>query len=717
LGLPLAAGTATAQTLGAPAALQPAFLRWTTGPVQLDGVLDEPAWRAADSLSDFTQLDPDEGKPATEATVVRLLGTAEGLYIGLVAHDSVPARIGRAQLRRDADLSSDDSFTILLDPQRDRRTGYLFSINPNGALYDAEILGPDDTNGDWDGRWDARARVNSWGWSAEIWLPWQTLRYGRNGAAWGLNLERFIRRKNEVALWRGWQRHQGLLFQETQGTLLGLDSMPDRPRAEIRPYLVLAQSQAERDFEEDGRSRILEAGDGGARIGGDVKLAVAPTLTLDLTLNSDFAQVEVDRQVVNLTRFPLQFPEKRPFFLESSGVFAMGEPGEVELFYSRRVGLAEDGTPIPLNAGARLHGRSGQYRVGVLAVRTGGNEDATDFVARVTRDVLSRGRVGAMVTSQHLPDEAGRWSAGLDLELPFLVGGQNLVASAYGATSRDDAGGSGAWGVSVDYPNDWSDSYLGVSRIGQGFAPALGFVREDGIQRYIGGFQFFPRPRGLGVRRLNLKPISWEVANDLDGERAYAAYEIRPFGVEFEGGAEMELNLQRFVDVPDERFEIFPGSVVPAGNYTYDRIEARYLSSAGRRWTLDLTASAGEFYDGTATEVEASVELRSAPHLITFVDYGIQSVRRPLSDFTAQVVRVGVDLAASPRFGGSVLMQWENESNRLTVNARLHWTPQPGSDVYLAWNSAWPTAIEGGIPWRRPQRGVLIGKLVHYFRL
>jgi len=421
--------------------------------------------------------------------------------------------------------------------------------------------------------------------------------------------------------------------------------------------------------------------------------------------------------VVNLTRFPLQFPEKRPFFLESSGIFAMGEPGEVELFYSRRVGLADDGTPIPLDAGARLHGRSGSYRAGVLAVRTGGDEDATDLVARVTRDVLSRGRVGAMVTSQYLPDETGRWSAGLDLQLPFLVGGQNLVASGYGATSHEGTGSSEAWGLFVDYPNDWSDSYLGVSRVGEGFDPALGFVREDGIQRYTGGFQFFPRPRGLGVRRLNLKPIAWEVANDLDGERAYAAYEIRPLGVEFESGAEVELNLQRFVDAPGERFEIFPGSVIRPGSYTYDRIEARFLSSAGRRWTLDLTGSAGEFYDGTATELEASVELRSAPHLITFVDYSVQSVRRPQSDFTTQVARVGVDLAASPRFGGSVLTQWENESNRLSVNARVHWTPQPGSDVYLAWSSAWPTALEGGIPWRRPHSGVLIGKLVHYFRM
>jgi hypothetical protein len=693
-----------------------AVLRWDSGAIQLDGMLDEPAWLGTDSITDFTQLDPAEGEPASERTVVRLLGTTEGLYVGLQAHDSLPAQVGRAQLRRDADLSSDDAFTILLDPQQDRRSGYVFSVNPNGAMYDAEILGPDDTNGDWDGRWDARARLTSWGWSAEMWLPWQTLRYGGNGGKWGLNFERFMRRKNEVALWRAWRRHQGLLFQEAQGTLVGLDSLPDRPRAEIRPYLVMAQSQAERTYLDDGRSRIVQGRERDARIGGDVKLAVAPTLTLDLTVNSDFAQVEVDRQVVNLTRFPLLFPEKRPFFLENSGIFAVGEPGEAELFYSRRIGLADDGTPIPMDAGARLHGRSGRYRLGMLAVRTGGELDATDMVARVTRDVLSRGRVGAMVTSRHVPDQRPAWSAGLDAELPFLVGGQNLVASGYGATTTTDDGAAGAWGLFVDYPNDWSDSYLGVSRIGRGFDPALGFVREDGIRRYVGGLQFFPRPRGLGVRRLNLKLIDWEVADHLDGAPAYANYEIRPIGVEFDGGEELELNLQRFVDVPDEPFEIFPGSVIPAGRYRYDRVEARFLSAVRRGWTFDLTASAGQFYDGSSTEVEASIELRSAPHLITFLDYGVQDVRRPQADFTARVVRMGLDLAASPRLGGSALVQWENESDRLTMNLRFHWTPRPGTDVYLAWNGAWPTALEGGVPWRRPEHGMLMGKVVHYLR-
>jgi Domain of unknown function (DUF5916) len=692
--------------------------RWTAEPIALDGGLTESAWRRADSVTEFTQLDPDEGAPASERTVVRFLATGEALYVGVEAYDSLPALLSRAQLRRDADLGSDDAFTILLDPQRDRRSGYLFSVNPNGAMYDAEIQGPDDTNDDWDGRWDARALVLPWGWSAEIRLPWQTLRYPRSEGPWGLNLERYIHRNNELVLWRAWQRHQGLLFQEAQGALGGLDSLPERPRAEIRPYVVMAQSQAERDYAPNGGSSVLQDRRREARVGGDLKLGLGPTLTLDLTANSDFAQVEVDERVVNLTRFPLRFPEKRPFFLENSGIFDMGESGEVELFYSRRIGLADDGQFRPLHAGGRLHGRTGQYRVGVLATRSGAGstENATDVVARVSRDLLSRGRVGAMLTSRHEDGASGRWSVGLDGQLPLLLEEQNLVFSGYGAATSDDEGGASAWGLSLDYPNDWTDSYVGISRVGNGFDPALGFVREDGVRRYVGGLQFFPRPPGLGVRRLDLKLLEWEVAERLEGGQAWATYEIRPFGVELDGGSAMELNLQRYVDVPDEAFEVFPGSRVPAGSYRFDRVEARYLSAAHRTWVLDVAASVGEFYDGTSREFETSLELRAAPHLIGYLDYALQSVRRPGPDFTARVVRAGIDVAASPRLGASALVQWENESDRMGVNLRVHWTPQPGTDFYLAWTSVWPTGLGDGIPWRRPEHGMLVGKVVHYLR-
>ncbi len=689
------------------------------GEVQLDGLPDETAWRIADSLTALTQREPTSGAPATERTVVRFLAAPGGLYVGLWAYDREPGSIRHAQLRRDADFSSDDSFSLLLDPQRDRRSGYLFSVNPNGAMFDSEVRGADDDNPDWDGVWDARARIGPDGWTAELFIPWQTLRYRPGELAWGMNLRRYIRQQNEEVLWRGWMRQQGLLFQQEEGTLTGLDNLPRRRLLELRPYFLASGSRSERAPLPSGQDSVTAAGSTDLKTGLDAKLALAPTMTLDLTANTDFAQVDADRQVVNLTRFPLFFPEKRPFFLEGSGTFDFGQAERNTLFYSRRIGLDNTGSAVPLVTGVRLQGRVGRERLGLLATRTGGDEDAWDLVARVKHDVLSRGYAGLMGTLQHLPGRPARLAAGADFQLPMLVGGQNLVFSAFGAGTRDRAGGavSTAWRLFLDYPNDWSDDFLAVSRIEAGYDPALGFVRERGILRHTGAFRLSPRPGILGIRKLDFTFLEWDVTKQLDGSLSHSSFEMRPVGAEFESGDAFEFNLQRTVDVPDLDFEIFPGSTIPAGRYQFDRAEVQLTTSPGRAVSAELVASVGDFYDGTSRELSPRVDLRVAPHVITALEYTVQAVRRPGGDFTAREARLRFDVAASPRFNTTLFLQWENESDRISINARLHWTPAPGSDAYLVWSSAWPTGLDQGIRWSRPLRGTLIGKLNYYFRI
>jgi uncharacterized protein DUF5916 len=693
-------------------------LHRTTESIHLDGRLVEPAWLTADSVTSFTQLDPDEGAPATERTVVRLLDTPTGLAIGFWGYDRDPAAIRHAQLRRDADFGSDDFFTVVLAPELDRRSGYVFRVNPNGALADAEIIGRDDANLDWDGIWDARAAITPEGWTAELLIPWQTLRYPRDQSRWGLNFQRYIRRTNEEALWQGWHRQQGLLFQDAEGTLEGVGELPGRRRLELRPYAATEATLAERSFGPGGGDSVVTPGDIDPKVGGDAKLGLGQTLTLDLTANTDFAQVEADRQVINLTRFPLFFPEKRPFFLEGGGTFDFGQSGRTQMFYTRRIGLADDGTPIPLLAGARLQGRAGRERLGLLAVRTGGAEDAWDLVGRVQHDVLSRGHVGAIATAQ---DAAGpaRLGGGLDFELPFVAGGQNLVLAGFGAGTRDRPDGptSTAWRLFVDYPNDWADGFFAVSRIEAGFDPALGFVLENGIWRHTGGLEVFPRPHRLGIRRLSFKPMEWDVNHRLGGGLSHASYQVKPLGVEFESGDEVAVLLERVIDVPQTPFDLFPGSTVAPGRYQYDRALVVATSSPGRPIGLSVEASAGEFYDGTSTEVSGELTVRVAPHLVFATEYSRQAVDRPMGGFVARAIRLRTDLSATPRLGGSVFLQWENESDRLTVNARVHWILRPGSDIYLAWNTAWPTGLAAGIPWSHPEHGALIVKVVSLLRL
>ncbi len=696
-----------------------ALVTHTTARLRLDGIPDEPAWRTADSISDFTQKEPAEGRPATERTVVRLLATPDGLWVGLWAYDAVPAAIRHTALRRDSALESDDAFTLLLDPLRDHRTGFLFTVNPNGAMTDAQVIDFETTNPDWNGVWDARACITPVGWTAELFIPWQTLRYHPSHDTWGINFRRLMRRANEEVLWRAWRRTEGILFLPHEGAVAGFGGLPPRAIAELRPYGAVTGQARALQYPPEGNDSVLSLGSAALKAGFDAKLAPAPTLTLDLTANTDFAQVEADDQVINLTRFPLFFPEKRHFFLESSGIFKYGLVDHATVFYSRRIGLDTLGNPIALTAGARLTGRLGPDQIGLLAVRTGDPENAVDLVARVKHDVFSRGYVGGVFTSQSGVKGGTRLAGGADLSFPFYVHGQNLVLAAWAAGSKDGAMApvASAWRIYLDYPNDVMDNFLSLMRVEPGFDPALGFVLETGVWRHTGHVDVFPRPHVLGIRQLEFSLLTWEGVTHLDGSPSHSLYEVTPLGAVFESGDEFLVNLKRLEDAPSTPFEIFRGHTIDPGDYSFDRAEVQFTSSPGRPVSASLTASAGDFYTGMSTELDATLTVRTAPHVITEVEYSQLAARLATARFTARTARLRLDVAATPRLGSTVFVQWDDESERLTVNARLHWMPGPGSDAYLVWNSAWPTALADGVPWGRPARGAVVGKLVYYVRL
>jgi len=429
--------------------------------------------------------------------------------------------------------------------------------------------------------------------------------------------------------------------------------------------------------------------------------------------------------VVNLSRFPVFFPEQRQFFLESAAIFNLGQTERTQLFHSRRIGLDSNGHVVPILGGARLTGRLGRDRVGLLAVRTGSGdvtaENVLDLVARVQHDVLSRGYIGAMATYQGGPGFAeDRVGGGLDVKLPLLVHGNNFVPEAFVAVTRNATGRpfASAWRIFFDYPNDRVDAFFAANRIESGFDPALGFVRQAGVIRTTGAFSYRPRPHRWGVRRLDFKALEFDVSQNLDGSLNNASYEVRPLAAEFESGASFEINVTHYDDVPVDSFDLFPGVDLGPGRYHWNRADVQVESSPARPLVVSLEASTGGFYAGRATELGYDVSLRAAPHLIAAVDGGWQRVRFGGSAFTAQVHRLRLDYATSARFGSTVFVQWDNESERLAVNARLHWIPRAGSDAYLVWTTTWPTALAaGGIPWRRPERGALVGKFVYYFRL
>ena len=692
--------------------------------VRLDGRLGAPAWLAADSITDLRQREPLEGAPATERTVIKVIRDAAYLYIGIRAYDRDMSALRASQLRRDADLSSDDNLTILIDSYRDRRGAFLFRTNPNGAMWDAQLVGLENVNENWNGIWQVATDRDSVSWTAEFAIPIRTLRFNPGNGAIGLNVRRFIRRKNEEDLWQSWGRAQGLDNLLNTGDALGFgDIALDRP-IELRPY-VLARAVAP---SYDASGPRLAAGSRDAKAGLDAKLGVSQTLTADLTVNTDFAQVEADQQVINLTRFPTFFPEKREFFLESSGLLDIGTPGRVQLFYSRRIGLDSTGAPVPILAGVRMYGKQGPWAIGLLDARTGGGENANDVAVRIGRDIFDRSTVAAMMVNRTAPHLAER-GAGVDLDFPLVVRGHNVEPHLWlmGTRTSNSSATPLAWRISTDYPNDLFDNFISLYRIDDGFSPTMGFVRRSGIWETTGHIDYMPRPGVLGLRRLDLTPIpTWDIiadrtTGDLTRPSTWqtADFEWHALAGNLQSGDSFELNIVRDLDAPTTSFDVFREITIPPGRYWWTSANAQYETNAGRPLSVGAVLSTGQFYDGHSRTAELESTLRGGGHAILSVGYSATSARVSSGAFTATQLNGHLEYAFNTRTSFLGFVQYENEERRTDFNLRFHWIPKIGDDVFLVWNTGVTTDPDA--PWRFPGRsafshplnGAFIVKAVH----
>ncbi len=669
------------------------------GPVTLDGRLDEPFWRTADSIDDLRQREPIEGSPATERTVIRVAHDADALYIAVRCYDSDVRGVRANQLRRDADLSSDDNVRLLIDSFDDRRSAFVFGSNPNGAMWDAQLSGVDNLNEDWNGVWDVAVSRDTAGWTAEFRIPFLALRFhAGTHTEFGFNVRRFIRRKNEEDLWRSYGRAQGFYRLDKEGSITDLGDLHRAHDLELYPYALGRAVETEHDS-------VGNRGTGGylgGKAGVDAKLGITPTLTADLTVNTDFAQVEVDQQVINLTRFPFFFPEKRQFFLESSGGLDLGTPGQVQLFYSRRVGLDTSGAPVPILAGGRVYGRLGPWQVGLLDAQAGGGESANDAVVRVQHDLFDRSYVGAMATLRVGSHGQGVARAGgLDLDLPLLVHGANLEPKVWIAASQTPGapGTPVAWRLSTDNPNDRFDNFVSLYRIASGFAPPLGFVRRTGIWETTGHVDFMPRPGVLGIRQLDFTfPIpSWDIIANETGSLLRSAdwqtawFEWRVLGGDRQNGDHFEVNVQRLMDAPTDPFDIFRGVVIEPGRYWWSRYELQYFMNPGRSLSFGAFANWGGFYGGHSTDLELTAAWRGGGHVVLSSDLIRTTARLPVGAFTAVLSASRLEYDFNPRTSVLAFVQYDNESERVDFNVRFHWIPVIGDDVFLVWNSGYTT--------------------------
>ncbi|HEY1952503.1 MAG TPA: DUF5916 domain-containing protein [Gemmatimonadaceae bacterium] len=680
--------------------------------VPFDGRITDALWSAADSISDFRQREPIEGRLPTERTVVKVARDRDALYVAVRAFDSFPSGLCAGQLRRDADLTSDDNVTVLIDSYQDRRSAFLFQTNPNGAMWDAQLAGVNDLNSDWNGIWDVVTTRDSLGWTAEFRIPFSTLRFAStNSGVFGFNVRRFICRKNEEILWRGWLRTEGLHQLLAEGDLTELGVLERSRDLEIKPYALLRG--VEPQFGNDGRK--IGAGSISGKFGLDAKAAIASTLTADLTIDTDFAQAEVDQQVVNLTRFPTFFPEKRDFFLESSGVFDFGTLGQTQTFYSRRIGLV-NGVPVPILAGARMTGRAGPWTLGTLDARTGGSDNANDAVVRLKHDFLDRGYLGGVATFRSGPGvRSSEEDIGLDANLPLVIGAQNLIPSGWIDQNRSIEQGKStrAWQLQADYPNDRFDSFASLSRIDSGFQPALGFVRRAGIWETQGQAYYTPRPGILGIRQLQLAPVipNWDIIAGHDGSVSNpktwqtASMAWQPFGATFNTGDQLSISIQRKMDAPPEAFPVFRSFTLRSGRYWWTRGELGYVSSFSRPTTVAFFVNSGTFYSGRSTDMELSGVWRGGGHVILGGETTRSAVSLPGEKFTVIEAHARLEYSFTTRTGLMVFSQFDNEARRADFNIRYHWIPRIGADVYVVWNSGYTT--DPGSQWRFPSARAL----------
>lgn len=687
-GAPTGTGAIDGGGDGGPARPEAQAVR-TNEALTIDGRLDEPAWQSAPPIGTLTQVEPREGEPATEDTEVRFLFDDDTLYIGIRFHDGDPGGIVTTTRARDAFLDVDDRVEMVLDTFLDRRNAFFFQINAGGSKGDALVRDNGRTfNKPWDGIWDGASAVDEGGWSCELALPFKTLNFDPAAPAWGFNMQRYIGRKREEARWADPSRDRGMFQVYHAGLLRGLEGIHQGIGLDVVPFFA---SHWTNDRIGDDKTLNGEPGL-------DAFYKIIPTLTLSLTLNTDFAETEVDERQVNLTRFPLFFPERRDFFLQDSGLFTFGDGDSAAIpFFSRRIGLL-NGTEVPILGGAKLTGRAGRWGIGVLDVQTDSLEDVDGqnlFASRFTRDLGEQSQVGAIVTRGNPAGTGDNTVVGVDgtFRTSTFAGDKDLVATAFflHSDSRvpdgggDTPGAGEAFGVSLRAPNDVWNWRLGFLEIQEDFQPALGFVPRSDVRRYHGGVAWQPRPGGGLVRQYEFG-VESAAFTDTDGNLETWETEIQPFGVFFESGDSVRTEVVTTHEELADDFEISEGITIPAGEYDFARARLEFDTAAQRELWASLAFSTGDFFDGDRDTWSTGLTWQPGPLFNGSVEYERNDVSLPAGDFTTQLARLRGELSFSAELTWNNFVQWDTQSDTIGIQSRLRWIPRPHQEIFVVLN-------------------------------
>lgn len=673
----------------------------------IDGCLEDSVWQAIPFQGDFVQREPEEGMGASERTELAVAYDDDNLYLGVKCFDSEPERVVAREMLRDTQLDDDDNFEVVIDSYRDQRSGFYFVVNPRGAMRDAVFSNEGrNFNAAWDGIWLCRTQINHLGWFAEIAIPWKTLRFANQDTqVWGINFARTIRRKNEYTCWQlvprdvGWA---GLFRLSQAGALRGLAGLHSGGGFDLKPYVVGG-------LQRDASTSLATIRQDD--IGLDAKLLLSPNMVLDMTVNPDFAQVEADREQVNLTRFSLYFPEKREFFLEGGDIFAFGSGGRghgggnVELFYSRRIGLAS-GRAIPILGGAKMVGKIGSYQLGALTMVTQratlDNEKTvpwTNFaVLRVRRDLLSRGSIGVLVTAKHELDSL-RYQGSIGIDGVFPLHEHLMVSGWVAGELNPEAAPSGpnafarrtASEVNVRYNSDLWSFNAGLQDVGADFNPAMGFVRRRDFRRAQVSGQYSPRPTNAAI----IRQFSYRLGADCRTDHAGTVLDNgleASFNVRFQNSAHAGLNVAREYELLPEDWEVRPGLVIPRGNYHSHSGSVEATSDRSRPLSGFLNLHLGDYYTGHRMGLSAGAELTRIARVKLAFNYSHNYVSLPEADFHTNTLGLRAFYFFSTELYCKAYVQWNDDrlnyggKHRIISNFLLRWIYSPGSDLYIVVN-------------------------------
>lgn len=667
--------------------------------IKIDGILDEAIWERLHPLSNFRQQLPNEGTTPTEHTEIYIAFDDQYLYIAAKLYDSDPSGIKASQKRRNQGLGPDDRFMWILDTFNDGRNAYFFEVNPAGLMGDGLLTVGQGTNlnKSWNGIWDVKVVVNEEGWVVEVRIPFRTLDFNPDNSIWGINFQRTVRRKSEEIVWSGWRQNQGLFRPQNAGKLTGLTGLSQGLGLEVKPYVSGNQSRlwpidAERieNFNSD--------------VGFDLTYSITPGLRASMSVNTDFAEADVDERRVNLTRFPLVFPEQRDFFLEGSSIFSFAPGSGINPFFSRRIGLVGN-SPVPIVFGTRAIGRASDTNIGFYQIRTGESDiNGEDFtIARVSQNIFRESRIGLLYTRRNtLGDDSlpVRHTIGADFELETsrFLGNKNLQFSVFFITHNEntqdeesDYFDRSVRGVRISYPNFpfyWRASYR---EFGNAFNPAVGIAPRVGFRRFQPTFGYVKLLNNSRLVRSMETNVYIEYLMDLNFKPETALLNWQPFRIRFESGEEVEFNFGRGFERLDNPFDIRRDGnfIIPSGDYYYWTVQAQLSTASFRKLSGRVTYTYEGFWTGTRNQTNLSGTARLYSGINITGEWSHVEVHLAEGDFNTNLYRLRSNVDLTPMISFTSILQYDNMSELLGLYQRFRWIFRPGADLYLVYSWNW----------------------------